>query len=413
MAPPSPNLDSQGLLPTEVRRTESRSPARPATTSLPRCPRGEFSSRYDDWYILDSFPEFDVCPSCLDQIIDRTMPELCRYFKRAPRRPSGTATRCDFNNPWVRLAWLLTLQNSRPKIDLLDDVAHIYASGERCPGESEVSGSWYGLLDGDRLIGDFAVCPVDRKVLETLFPSLKGQFTRLSTSDPRRRRCATRVGSRWYAALLDAFVEMDSKAGSRSGKVDLKPLLELLRTTSASSTSSSSASSSTNHPPQTPDPSPKCARDTLVLNRHWHIIPSLPELTVCPTCYADVIRPALHSGSRLASSFTRTPLLLPDPSLSSSVFFRPPSSTQGASCQLYSPRMRRVWAKAVAGGDDFEYLARRARERRKVEAAVQGQHASLVRLMEQRGREAVSPRLAEERFEREWKEVLREWKEWE
>ncbi len=42
----------------------------------------------------------------------------------------------------------------------------------------------------------------------------------------------------------------------------------------------------------------------------------------------------------------------------------------GSSCQLYSPRMRRVWERALRN-KDLKYLARKAKERRQAELRLQ------------------------------------------
>jgi len=65
----------------------------------------------------------------------------------------------------------------------------------------------------------------------------------------------------------------------------------------------------------------------------------ISELTICEKCYSEVIQPDMLKGVDLAKRADPTPSIFPG----------------GFTCQLYSERMRRVWAEAAARGD-IEYF---------------------------------------------------------
>lgn len=81
----------------------------------------------------------------------------------------------------------------------------------------------------------------------------------------------------------------------------------------------------------------------------------------------------------------------------------------GATCQLYSARMQRVFARAVKH-DDLTYLLRKVAERRKVEASCRRRQGRLVDMLE-RGRGLRGD--DEQAVLRELKAIQGEWAEWE
>ncbi|KAJ9649419.1 hypothetical protein H2199_000194 [Coniosporium tulheliwenetii] len=326
--------------------------------------QSEHSSKYDDWYVLDGCPDFHVCPDCLDLIVGRTPYQ--RYFKRARRRSLGARTKCDFSSPWVRLAWLMTLKQQRQSLDLIYSIASIITSDLACPGDSQTSGLWYSLLDtyGDP-IPDLYICARDR--------------------DSRiKYLCSLRAPSRTFAPYLNCLAEIDERALRKNQPPDLRRFAQLVRENAARHA---------------------CPRDNLVLNQAFYIIPALPEFTVCEDCYEEVVYPALMAGSAVADQFAQEMRVLPGQQ----------------SCQLYSPRMRRVWQRAVEDAD-LIYLANKARERKRVEVELQAQHRALLELMGKRdsgvayagsyggGGGGVG---GEGRVSEELEKIRRLWKDWE
>lgn len=331
--------------------------------------------------MLDGCPGFHVCPDCLDLIIGRTPYQ--RYFKRARRRSLGARTKCDFSSPWVRLAWLMSLKQQRQSLDLLYSIASIVTSDLACPGDSQTSGLWYSLLDsyGDP-IPDLYICARDVKSLEALFPSLRGSFAAIYQRDPRvKHLCSLRAPSRTFAPYLDCLAEIDERALRKGQPPDTRRLAQMVR------------ENATRH---------ACPRDNLVLNQAFYIVPALPEFTVCEDCYDEVVFPALVAGSAVAGQFATEMRVLPGQQ----------------SCQLYSPRMRRVWQRAVEDAD-LIYLAKKARERKRIEVELQAQHKALLELMGKRdsgvayagayaGGMGGEPRVSEE-----LEKIRRAWKDWE
>lgn len=369
--------------PVAPSQTSAASSVKVVPAALPPCPRKEYSSKYDDWYTLDGAPSFDVCPHCIDDIVRPTA--FRGFFKRAMPRPANIRTRCDFGLPWIRLAWLLTLKRQRKDLDLIYALAAISDVGPECPGTRECPGKWYGLRgEGRTFKPNFAICSSDTQSLEALFPSLLGTFVRLpdSGSRPTPRICSLRIESQRWNQYLDLIVAIDDKA--RAGRVmippNLDPLEDLLDTHAYKM---------------------ECQRDRIIQDQTWHFIPTLPDFTVCEECFESIVSPVIDSGdSALANRFHKALMPLP------------PSATRqfegGASCQLYSPRMRRVWERAVRYGSDegHRYLARKVRERKDVHQELLMRQVDIHKRLSERG-------VDKEKLRRELERIEREWGEWE
>ncbi|TID24080.1 Protein phosphatase PP2A regulatory subunit A [Venturia nashicola] len=363
--------------------TSAASTATMVPVTLSPCPRREFSSKYDDWYTLDGAPSFNVCPQCIDEIVRPTV--FRGYFKRATSRPANVRTRCHFGSPWTRLAWLLILKRQRKDLGLIYALAEISEKEPECPGTRDCPGKWYGLRgEGRTFKPNFAICSSDTHSLEALFPSLLGTFVRLpdSGSRPTPRTCSLRTESQRWNQYLDLMVAIDDKA--RAGRVmippDLTPLENLLDTHAYKM---------------------ECQRDRIILDQTWHFIPTLSDFTVCEECFESVVLPVIDSGdSALANHFHK--VLMP----------LPPSATKqfggGASCQLYSPRMRRAWERAVryGGEEGYRYLARKVRERKDVHQELLMRQVDIGKKLGERG-------VDKERLRRELERIEREWGEWE
>jgi hypothetical protein len=382
---PKPRLEPiQASSTSTTTKKETRSPTPSVPPLLPPCPRKEYSRNYDDWYTLEGNSDFDVCPSCLDEIIRPT--QFRAYFKRAAPRSSSVRTRCDFGSPWTRLAWLLTLKSRRRDPDLIYALAAIIGSESECPGELEAMGNWYGVKDQyGSLLPGFTICQRDQRCLEALFPSLIGIFARLPSSGSVRPAaiCSLRTNSRRFPIYLDHLVEIDDKARSQALTTpNLKPLVDLIRS----------------HVYK-----PECTRDRLVLDRTWHYMPSFPSLTVCEECYDDTVWPAMKQNSELANRFNR--MLMPLP---------PAYESSACSCQLYSPRMRRVWDRAVRYGDDegFAYLTRKVMERKEMESNLRRKQNEINRLLD-KSSNGYSHGVDREWLKKELKAIEQDWLDWE
>ncbi|KAF2100025.1 hypothetical protein NA57DRAFT_75528 [Rhizodiscina lignyota] len=377
-SPVSPSLGS----PTDARLDTVSRPTTPVPAPPASCPRNKSSSKYDDWFTLTNDATFNICPECLATTVGPT--PFHGYFVRAIREP-GERIRCDFSRPWVRLAWLLTLKQRRPDLDLVYAVSSISNFEDECPADEEVKMSWYGLVDhNDDAIPDFYICGRDRRYLEALFPSLKDCLMRVSR---QAHCCSLDRGAPTFAQYLDRLVEIDEMARRSKRSPDLKQFADLVQQTMITK----------NLPP--------CKGDKLSRGANWHFIPGVPEFTVCSKCFHEAVNPHIRSSTRtspvtssvsLPDQFIRTPQAVP----------RENGLTRGmgSSCQLYSPRMRRIWVNAVADNDE-KYLAKKVRERKAVEMGTYETYATLEKMMkgEEWDRAFVKEEL--DRVKKEWKEV--------
>ncbi|KAF2257340.1 hypothetical protein BU26DRAFT_514035, partial [Trematosphaeria pertusa] len=327
-------------------RRERKTATVPFSTDrpLPSCPRGEPSARHNDWYTLENCPNFDLCPSCYGSVFADT--PFAVYFSQTRRYERPTERFCDFSSPWMRLAWLLTIKQRRQSPDLLYALANIAEVERPCPKDRELSTDhavWYGIPDQrDGIhVTNFAICPCDLRMMEVLFPSIRGYFTRLPSGSPYgvpgQFTCSLRTGSRRFPKYLDLLVELDAEAELLSQRPNIHRFVQMARENAFKA---------------------ECARDKALIHKPWHFIPQLPEFTVCQECFEEVVWPAINSKSApntIPKLFNRTIQLVPgeDPEL-------------GSSCCLYSTRMRKVWERSVKE-EDFGYLKRKALERKRAE----------------------------------------------
>ncbi|KAK6430653.1 hypothetical protein LTR95_013191 [Oleoguttula sp. CCFEE 5521] len=343
---------------------------------MPGCPRADAVAGYDDWYTLIGSPSLDFCPDCISDVFERTI--YRPSFRRSPPRSLSTKVQCALGTPWIRLAWLLTLQQRKFDLHLMRDLAEIEESSEPCPGEDEAVQSWHGLRDADGLfVRNFHICYADVRKIERLLPTLNGLFVRLPTRvSYDKRKCAVRTASNRFQIYLDKILDMHDKAAASRKLPDPMLLIELVE-----------------HKLQVRE----CERDNMLLGGLWHFIPALPDFAVCEDCYEEIIEPDVRKDSDVAVRFNRTV----QPIYGEGV---------GTSCQLYSRRMRRTWAKAVRE-NDLRSLAKKARERREAELRLQE------RYREVRRRAEVMQGLSEEeeeRLENMLEKISMEWRErWE
>jgi hypothetical protein len=324
---------------------------------LPSCPRGIASGRYDDWYTLQGFKGFGICPSCYQGVFADT--PFDGDFKQIWLGDWPIEKVCDFSSPWVRLAWLLTIKQRRKSLHLIYTLAQITEKYRPCPGDREASTdrvSWYGIPDQrDGIhIANFAICSSDRRMIEALFPTMRDVFTRKptgsSTSLPEKYTCSLRIGSRRFPKYLDLLVELDAEAQqSIHQRPDIGRFIRLARDNAFKG---------------------ECMQAKTLLRKPWHFIPSLPEFTVCEECYDELVWPATMSKttpSTIPRMFNKSIQLVPgeDPEV-------------GSSCCLYSQRMRRVWDVCVKE-EDFRSLEREVLRRKKAELRLSREKNDIMR----------------------------------
>lgn len=298
---------------------------------LPPCPRTTLTRGYKDWLTLPQAPEFNICPSCYESTIAPT--EFHGHFVAAPTRPSHEEVICDFGSqPWYRIAWLLTRKERRRDLTLMSSLAKIAATTPPCLGKHEAVRKWYSIVDPDtgHPVRNFDVCLACVKSIDTLLPALKGVFVRTDQNRPPGlpRICDMRFDSKRFIHYFDAFETAADLAADSRYLPDTTDLADLVKRYAAL---------------------PECPRDQTLSNSYWYIITQLPEFTVCPECFDEVVHPALEKGKAIPAMFNKAM-----------------QRVGSTSCQLYSPRMRAVFRKAV-DGNDYKLLAAKARERMAME----------------------------------------------
>ena len=342
-----------------------KSPGHPV--SLPPCPRPHLVEGHTDWSTIRSCPNLDICPSCRRAIEDAGWEG---QFQPSPPRPIGISTRCDLNNPWVRMAWLLVLQSSDPHPGVVHRVIDTIAKEEPCPGRTGAVRKWFRLYDpeSNRLIPTFDVCPHCVRHLETIFPNLKGQFIPAQMSNPQQKRtCDLTHESRRFATYIDTLEEVSKQAGEYRRPPNMLRFVRLTQKMAGTR---------------------ECPRDNMVLGQPWHFVPNLPEFTVCEECYDAVVWPEIAAGSEIARLFNRTLQVLPP-------------SAMGTSCQLYSQRMRDVLL-SCCHRNDWAGLRQSVLQRVRIERDLQRRLAK-VRMYGGQGEEAVQ----------EVRGLVEEWRRWE
>ncbi|KAI9683202.1 MAG: hypothetical protein M1829_005993 [Trizodia sp. TS-e1964] len=321
------------------------------TKPLPVCPRPKYTDLYSDWTTLLDEPSFNICPACFDSVVAPS--QYRSYFGPSPKRSPGSQTICDFNLPWIRVAWLLTLKHRRPNLDILCGIARISAKVAPCPGSEVAVRQWHTVLDPDSKnpVPNFDICECCVKSLETILPSLRGYFVKVNYGPfvTLKRTCDMRFQSKRFIGYVEVLEETVDKALETRKPLNMREFAIYARKRASLR---------------------ECKGDTPLFNKGWHFIPQIPLFTVCEECYHDVVRPSVEAGSTLACKFNSNLQLT-----------RP--SQEGVSCQLYSPRMRKIFSEAVAK-NDFRYLAEKAIERRDSELSMRQKQNALKRAYDAR-----------------------------
>src|SRR5436190_9465819 len=204
----------------------------PAFTS---CPRAEHSEGHTDWLtISDSrFGNFDICPTCFNASINPT--QYRRFFVQAAPKPPNVATKCDFSEYWVRVAWTWVMAGTLPDASLLAMVAETNVAEGPCPNttqQSSVPGAesatatrmWYTIQHPDtlRMMDEFTICSYCLANIDTIYPVLRGSFIPASPS-PCSATCDLVLGTPRCCKYLDALTDA-AVAAQATGFRDLRPL---------------------------------------------------------------------------------------------------------------------------------------------------------------------------------------------
>ncbi|UNI18981.1 hypothetical protein JDV02_005207 [Purpureocillium takamizusanense] len=334
---------------------------------LPECPRTKPVAGLVDWLTLPR-TNFNICPTCYETVFASS--EFRTQFQPM-LRPMSDAIACDFgSSAWYRIAWLLTLKHKTPDLRLLHQVANVMNStrNETCPGNRKATRTWLTVIDPSTKhpVPEFSTCYECARTVEVLLPNLTGLFVPLEPrSEPSRDLCALHFMPKRedFVLYFDALETTSDKAFVEDKAPDVARLAKELQQLTIGG---------------------DCREDSPVVDGYWHMMQFLPQLTVCSACFIDAVQPKIDEGSSLAQNFYMKPQKLPS-----------------ATCQLYSKRMREVFAKACRR-KDLAYLKDRVLERRDVEAEI---YEKLLKLEKSRRNDAWT----EEQVEK----LVKEWRRWE
>ncbi|KAG7006496.1 hypothetical protein G7Y79_00014g036710 [Physcia stellaris] len=269
--------------------------------------------------------------------------------------------------PWVRSAYTSIINHTRSNFDVLFVLAEILDGKQPCPGKVEDHRDWYRLKDpdNDRSVHDFQICPCCVQQLEAVLPSLRGVFHRSRGHHSTARVCSLRSDSKRFTTYVELLEEIAAQADDYRRPPNMYHFIELAKKLAEF---------------------PECRRDVMLPGQEWYYIPELREFTVCEDCYEEVVWPAIKRVTPIAEDFNRHAKAVAP-------------SHVGVSCQLYSPRMRRIFHDACLRAD-MQLLRNATLQRYNIEQGLQAKKLDIQRW----------PR--EERA-REMARLVEEWKRWE
>lgn len=367
---------------------------------IPHCPRTREEAGHVDWLTFPRCDNFNVCPSCYEGVFARgrggKRGRFAHALVPAPFRPADRPLACDFGrSPWYQFAWLRIHKKHNKQYDDDNDdndddglaLFHLIravlecarAQDQPCAGPREVYRSWYSVRDpgagtNGGGVSAFTVCYTCARLVETILPNLKGVFVPAvsssggssggSSAEPFLSVCA-----------MHAFPSTSTSGGDEE-RAPRKRFVDYLSTFETVSDAAAQSQRS-NGPSQDMlrdlaarigalAAQPECRRDAPVRDAWWYIMKSIPEFTVCEACFQGVVAPAIqqlqqpdeygsdHNGNGSGNGT--------GPSVAGDFHVRP-QRLPLAACQLWSERMRDVFARAVRRRD-LGYLESRVRERR-------------------------------------------------
>ena len=314
----------------------------PKSNSLPPCPRSRPVSGLHDWYTIRDMSFLEFCPSCMSFLGSTRFRD---YFIPSLPKDRRHPTVCAMNFPWLRLAWLQSIKQDRKDLSLIWKVAHGPPAGTKpCTGSKTDARKWYHLTDPrtKRAVDNFDICSACVRNIDLVFPKLQfGVFDRPQDKKEQEKICNLNTTSRHFVPILNELERLSDRSKDTIRHRDFQDLVDFIRRISRNR---------------------QCVKDTLLATKSWHVIPELPELTVCEECYEEVVWPLRDRP--IARDVSKTLKLVPT---------LRKSSLPGTSCQLYSERMRGVFRDAVSR-NDFENLKRVAQYRYHMEHRLQEMH---------------------------------------
>lgn len=298
--------------------------------AVPPCPRKEPVAGKTDWRTLPDDDLFTICPTCYKTVFGES--EYRDHFRPLPPQDPDMKFFCDFgSSPWYVVAWLVSMKLGMRDLRLFQEVARIAAdyakTGAECPGPCREHRQWHSVRDPatGRGLPGFNVCRECVKILVALMPNLKAVLSTpgVNGSSACSLHCGVDKGP--FLLYIDALERAADEVGTASPVVAEEKLVEDIAAVARPMT---------------------CPRDGALFHAKWYYLPWLPDLTVCAACYEDAACPALGESAQAADWFGMCR-----------------KEFRVGTCQLYSERMRAVFAEACRVGDQ-RMLAEAVVERR-------------------------------------------------
>lgn len=323
----------------------------PQPSNVP-CPRKVPQPGFPDWFgLTDSrFQYFNVCPSCYHSQIRPT--PYAGAFVQKPPAPPHLALRCDMSRFWVRMAGLVLMtmnQQRQHDVSLLPRVSGITVRDGLCPNTHlgsenvpppRVLRVWYTIRDpntGAIPLPGWTACSHCVVNMQTLCPTISNAWVPTSQV-PVEGSCAFVPSDRFddpYTSQQLQYAAACVVTSAQAGRTDMSALVSWLRDNPPPSRGGSPG-----RPWQAP--SGPCPQNYPSSTVRCYAMRDLFDFTICEKCFAEVIKPDLERGVELARRFDSAPSIMPS----------------GFTCQLYSARMRQVWAQA-ASTEDISFLGQK------------------------------------------------------
>ena len=359
--------DFSHITPKPIQGAPAIAPNRvPATINLPPCLRESPVVGYHSWYTVDQVSSIKICQTCMETLGSSRFRDI---FVPSHSSPSNEKIRCAMSQPWLRIAFIQASKQGRTPsamISLLQSLLHLPEGDRPCAKEKRATRHWYRIRDpfDDTIVPGFEICTDCVRNVDLVFPRLRGIFTRTSAL-VQECICNFDTHSKRFLGYIEQLDAASSHFMSNTSlrKPDIQNLAKYARRVAKIK---------------------DCPRDWMLSSAEWrfmpsstewHFMPSLPGFTVCPECFEEVVRPVWDRV--VANAIPKKACLLPSTSMT-----RDTRNVRAgaASCQLYSPRMRKVFNDAVMN-DDFQALRDAAVQRRNVEVMCQARHSQLIELM--------------------------------
>lgn len=252
-------------------------------------------------------------------------------LRAEPKR--GQKIHCAMNDPWVRLACLDAFGKRRKLTSMLSDLAEVTQEEPPCP-EYRLSEkcSWYHLRDSDtgRDFQDFQVCSHCVWSIDAIYGDLADIFIRSKNLKEEPRSCSLRSDVHRLGKYLNTLVAMEDEA-KRTG-IKPPPTSDFIWEVKLLTVID------------------KCKGDEVHYGQDMHSHPDLPQLTICEECYYKQVRPILKNTPRDSRHFVRK------------INSEAKEIVGGASCKLYSPRMKQIFEIACKE-NDWKYLEKAVKKR--------------------------------------------------